>query len=48
LGHAEHLFIGGYLTIVKKCGLIKSLWMSPIFFSQYSFIYVPFFIIKSL
>ena len=31
LSHVEHLFIGGNLTIVKRCGLIKSLWMPLIF-----------------
>jgi hypothetical protein len=36
LSHVEHLFIGGYLTIVKRWNLINSLWVSQ-FFPIFSF-----------
>jgi hypothetical protein len=31
LSHVEHLFSGGYLTIVKSCDLINNVWVSQYF-----------------
>jgi hypothetical protein len=28
LSHVEHLFVGGYLTIVKSYDLINKVWVS--------------------
>jgi hypothetical protein len=36
LSHVEYLFTVGYLTIVKKWGLINKVWVSQYFFGFFS------------